>query len=179
MLPITTSFGSIRRWRESDAAALVRHANNRRVWANMSDGFPFPYTHDHALVFLDLVRGQDPTTYFAVATTEEAIGGIGLGLNTDVYRRSAELGYWLGEPYWGRGIMTEAVTRFSDFARRRFDLVRVYARPYAHNRASARVLEKAGFVREAVMRSAAVKDGQVIDQLLYARTWPPAEPEGR
>ena len=166
---IRTSFGMIRPWRREDAAALVKYANNRKVWLNLRDAFPHPYTQADAAAFLQLVERQDPTTFFAIATEMEAIGGIGISINRDVHRLTAEMGYWLAEPYWGRRIMSEAVAKFTQYVFASFPLRRVYAEPYARNAASCRVLEKAGFVLEGRLRSSAIKDGQILDQLLYAR----------
>lgn len=169
MNPITTSFGEIRPWRRADAADLARYANNRTIWINLRDGFPHPYTLQHAHAFLDGVSQQHPVTVCAIATRQETIGGIGITPGQDVHRLTAELGYWLAEPYWGRGWMTETVIAFTDDAFARLGLVRIYAEPYAWNAPSCRVLEKAGFLLEARLRASAVKDGQIIDQLLYAK----------
>lgn len=168
VMPVATWFGSLRPWRAADAEALVRYANNRKVWLNLRDAFPHPYTAASGQAFLDLVGRQNPTTYFAIATPEEAIGSIGISLHQDVHRLTAEMGYWLAEPYWGRGIMSEAVARFTDFAFASFPLVRIYAEPYAGNAASSRVLEKAGYALEGRLRSSVIKDGAILDQLLYA-----------
>src|SRR5581483_8477762 len=118
---------------------------NRKIWLNMQDAFPHPYTQASAAAFLDLADRQDPTTFFALATEHEAIGGVGVSIRQDVHRLTAEIGYWLAEPYWGRGIMTEAVSGFTELALERFGLKRIYAEPYANNAGSCRVLEKAGF----------------------------------
>jgi ribosomal-protein-alanine N-acetyltransferase len=169
MILICTSFGSIRFWCSLDADKLAHYANNRKIWLNMRDGFPHPYTLENARQFLDNVSQQNPMTYFAIATHKEAIGGIGITLNKDVHRLTAELGYWLAEPYWGRGIMTEAVKAFSDYCFDEFGLLRIYAEPYATNEASCHVLEKAGFTLEGRLRSNVVKEGTILDQLLYAK----------
>jgi [ribosomal protein S5]-alanine N-acetyltransferase len=173
MIGIPTSFGEIRPWANSDVPSMVKYANNRKIWINLRDAFPHPYTEQSARGFLDVVARQNPTTFLAIATHEEAVGGIGVSLHSDVHRLTAELGYWLAEPYWGKGIMTEAVARFTDFAFQKFELVRIHAEPYATNPASCRVLEKAGFVLEGRMRSNAIKDGRILDSLLYARVIAP------
>jgi [ribosomal protein S5]-alanine N-acetyltransferase len=169
MLTISTSFGELRPWRHTDAEALVRYGNNRKVWLNLRDGFPHPYTPKDAQVFLERMTRSTPATMFAIATFEEAIGGIGFSPNQDVHRLTAELGYWLAEPYWGRGIMTEAVTKLTDYALEQFGLMRVYAEPYAPNTASCRVLEKAGYTLEGRLRNSVIKDGHILDQFMYAR----------
>jgi RimJ/RimL family protein N-acetyltransferase len=172
MMPIKTSFGQIREWTPRDADALVKYGNNRKIWLNMRDIFPSPYTEARAIAFLEMVERQDPTTSFAIATDTEAIGGIGVSINKDVHRFTAELGYWLGEPHWGKGVMTEAVSKFTECAFDCFNLRRIYAEAYATNASSCRVLEKAGFEFEGRLRSSAVKDGQILDQLLYSRIKP-------
>lgn len=166
---IPTTFGSLRPWTVDDKPSLVRYANNRKVWLNLTDGFPHPYTDASADAFLDMVGRQEPVTFFAIATVEEAIGGIGVSIGSDIHRRTAELGYWLAEPFWGRGIASEAVAAFTTYAFDRFDLVRIHADPFAGNLASCRVLEKAGFVAEGLMRANVIKDGVFLDQWMYAK----------
>jgi RimJ/RimL family protein N-acetyltransferase len=166
---IPTSFGSIRHYQATDADALVKHANSRAVWLNMRDAFPHPYTQSSAQAFLENCRQQNPKTFFAIATPQEAIGGIGLHLHEDVHRLTAEIGYWLGDAFWGKGIMTETLTKFTDFALNEFQLVRIHAEPYANNAASCRVLEKSGYLLEGRLKNSAIKDGRILDQVVYAR----------
>lgn len=137
---------------------------------NLRDSFPFPYTEMDARAWLGAAILQVPETAFAIATEDEAIGGIGLQPQYDVYRTSAEIGYWLGEPFWGKGIATLAVRGLTAHAFKTFDLVRIYASVFAWNPASARVLEKAGYRLEGRMRGAVIKDGKITDQLLYGIT---------
>ncbi len=162
------SLSTIRPWRESDAASLQRHANNRKVSMHLRDRFPFPYELEQAHGFLRWVSTHPSPTVWAVEVDGEAAGGIGLEMHTDVERVSAEIGYWLGESIWGRGVATEAVTAVTAEAFRQFDLTRIYALPFADNVASTRVLEKAGYVREGHLKQSAIKDGQIRDQLLFA-----------
>ncbi len=159
----------IRDWVEGDAYSLVRYANNRRVAKWLRDRFPYPYTEADAQAFLAAVATLNLRTTFAIATDEEAIGGIGLEFGADIHRFTAELGYWLGEPFWGRGIMTDAVRRLTAWAFENFEVHRIYASVFAGNQASARVLEKAGFQREGHLRASVFKEGRVMDQFLYAR----------
>ena len=161
--------GVVRSWRADDASALARHANNRRVWANLRDRFPSPYTIDDAEAWLRHCVRAVPATDFAIEVEGEAAGGIGVVLRGDVERVDAEVGYWLGESHWGRGVMSGAVEAFAPWALERFNLARLHALVFAFNRASARVLEKAGFALEGRLRQSAIKDGVLIDQLLYAR----------
>lgn len=158
----------VRSFREADAVALATHANNRRVWLQLRDRFPHPYTIDDASRFIAFARDADPETDFAVTVGSVVVGAIGLTLHEDVERCSAEVGYWLGEPYWGRGIATLVLAAFTRFAFDTLDLERLYAVPFATNAASRRVLEKAGYQLEGCMRRSAIKDGKMHDQLLFA-----------
>jgi ribosomal-protein-alanine N-acetyltransferase len=159
----------IRDWREEDAEDIARYADNRKIWQNLRDLFPHPYGLKDAKNFLALVFRQEPRTYFAIASAEEAMGAIGLELGSDVHRFTAEMGFWLGEPFWNRGIMTSAVIRFTEYAFERYNLHRIYAEPYVSNPASAKVLEKAGYTLEGTLRANVFKDGRILDQRLYAR----------
>ncbi len=159
---------TIRTWRPDDAESLVRHANNRKIWRNLRDGFPHPYMLTDAQNFIRFALNQQPETIFCIAVGPEAIGGIGFHLNQDVERFSAEIGYWIGENYWGQGIVTAALQAVTAYAIKTHSLLRIYAMPYAWNPASCRVLQKAGFLLEGRMRCSVFKDGQVVDQFLYA-----------
>ena len=157
----------IREWARSDKAALLRFANNRNVWRNLTR-FPHPYTEADAEWWFSLLESMAEPTHWAIEVDGDAAGGIGVRLGEGIHVKSAEFGYWLGEPYWGRGIMTEAAKAVSPYAMRRFGLIRLEAPVFEWNPASMRVLEKCGFVREGVLRASAMKDGQVIDRVLYA-----------
>lgn len=159
----------IRPWSSHDASAVQRHANNRKIWINLRDIFPHPYSLENAHAFLGFVQKEEPRITFAIATDSEAIGCIGLRPGEDVHRKTAELGYWLGEPFWGRGIMSEAVKGFTGWAFEALDLQRIFAEPFASNAASVRVLEKAGFVCEGRLRASVFKDGKILDSFIYAR----------
>jgi RimJ/RimL family protein N-acetyltransferase len=152
-----------------DEPALVKYANERRVSANLRDIFPFPYTIESAQTFLGRACAEQPRSAFAIATPAELIGGIGLRRCDDVYRRSAEIGYWLAVPFWGQGIATRAVRALTDWAFANLDLIRIFAGVFETNPASARVLEKAGFTFEARLRQHVTKHGRSCDELLYAR----------
>jgi ribosomal-protein-alanine N-acetyltransferase len=152
----------------SDATAIARHANNRRVWIHLRDRFPHPYTMRDARTFLTSNIGCVPETTFAIDIDGEAVGGIGVAPMIDVERVSAEIGYWLGEAFWGRGIMTEAVRAITTHAIAQHHLTRIFALPFATNTASCRVLEKAGYTLEARLRRSAIKDGHIVDQCQYA-----------
>jgi ribosomal-protein-alanine N-acetyltransferase len=167
-MQITLTRCAVRSWRTSDADALARHANNRNIWINLRDAFPHPYSKHDAREFLKSLSQRQPETLFAIAVNDEAVGGIGFVLHPDVERVSAEIGYWLAEPFWGRGIATEALAALTAHAIRTHGLTRIYAVPFAWNAASCRVLEKAGYVLEGRLRKSAIKDGTLTDQLQYA-----------
>jgi ribosomal-protein-alanine N-acetyltransferase len=158
----------VRSFRRSDAGSIASHANNRKVWINLRDAFPHPYTLEDAHKFIEFTLSRTPESHFAIVVEGEVVGGIGFKLHEDVERVSAEVGYWLGEAYWGRGIATDALKAMTRYAIDTYGLARVYALPFEWNAPSMRVLEKAGYVLEGRMRRSAVKDGKIIDQLLYA-----------
>lgn len=158
----------LRTWRESDAEAITRHANDRDIWLNLRDRFPHPYRTADAIDYIRSVASQTPPLSFVIVVGDDPAGGIGLRLGEDIEQCSAELGYWIGRRYWGRGIMTAAVRGITAYAFASLDLLRVFALPFTDNAASVRVLEKAGYVREGLLRSSAIKAGRVRDQYLYA-----------
>jgi RimJ/RimL family protein N-acetyltransferase len=158
----------LRAWKPADAPALARHANNPNVARQLRDRFPHPYTIADARQFIQSVAGARPTMLFAMVVDREAVGGIGFFPGADVERFSAEIGYWLAEPYWGRDITGEAIQLISKYAFEVCNLLRLFALPFADNAQSVRVLEKAGYTREATLRASSVKYGQVRDQALYA-----------
>jgi RimJ/RimL family protein N-acetyltransferase len=159
---------TVRPWADEDLPALVRHANNRKIWVNLRDRFPHPYTEENGRAFLAHVAQVARPTIWAIDVDGEAAGSIGIVLLSDVERVSAEIGYWLGETFWGQGIVTEALQAVTRAALRDFELTRIFALPFADNAASVRVLEKAGYALEGHLKQSAIKDGVVRDQLLYA-----------
>ena len=159
---------SIREYEAGDAPALVRHANNRRIWLNLRDRFPHPYTAISAARWLEQVALEKPAVSFAIATRDELVGGIGFALGSDVFRQTAEIGYWLGEAFWNRGIATRAVRAFTEWGFAELALRRIFAGVFESNLASARVLEKCGYVCEGRLRKSILKDGRILDELLYA-----------
>jgi [ribosomal protein S5]-alanine N-acetyltransferase len=164
---IPLSRSTLRAWRRGDEPSLLRHADNRNVWRNLRDRFPHPYTPADADAWIATASTESPVANFAIVVNDEAVGGIGLTLGTDVFGRSAEIGYWLGEPFWGRGIATEAVRAVTEYAFAYFEICRLEAGVFEWNPASMRVLEKAGYTREGRARLAVTKDGRTGDRLLY------------
>lgn len=165
---LTLKTCTVRPWANGDAASLQRHANNRNVSMHLRDRFPFPYEREHATAFLSWLSQQPSPTVWAIEVDGEAVGGIGIELHSDVERVSAEIGYWLGESLWGRGIVSEALSAVTREAFTRYEITRIYAVPFADHPASIRVLEKAGYVREGRMKQSAIKAGRIRDQMLYA-----------
>jgi len=158
----------IRSFASDDMDALVRYANNRKIWLNLRDIFPHPYTKGDAENWLKQVKEQTPEAHFAIASNNECIGSIGITLQFDVKRLSGEIGYWLGEPFWGQGIASRGVSAFTEYAFATYNIIRIYVEVFSNNMASARVLEKAGYVYEGCCRDGVIKDGKILDLFVYA-----------
>ena len=169
-MPLTLERCAVRHWRMDDAPCLAKHGNNRKIWLGLRDLFPHPYTIDDANEFLKRATSQEPATSFCIDIDGSAVGGVGIRIGEDVHRHTAELGYWLSEDFWGHGITSEAVPAVTNYCFENFPLQRIFAEPFAKNVASARVLEKAGFVLEGRLKNNVFKDGEVLDSLLYAKT---------
>jgi ribosomal-protein-alanine N-acetyltransferase len=160
----------LRRWRIEDLDALAGYANNRKIWMNLRDRFPHPYTRVDAEAWIRLcLVEEEPALQFAIDLADEAVGGIGFERLTDVHRLTAEIGYWIGEPFWGRGIASAAVAEATAYGFVRLGLERIQAAVFAENRASVRVLEKSGFTCEGCLRRSVLKDARILDSFLYAR----------
>jgi len=168
-LQIRTPGALLRPWRNDDASLLARHADNPRIAACMRDLFPSPYTINDARRFIARATGPSPGLLLAIEVQGKAAGGIGINPLNDTYRGTAEIGYWLAEPFWGNGIMTDAVRALVPVTFDRTALVRIQAGIFSNNPASMQVLEKCGFVREAVHRKAITKHGMVMDEVMYVR----------
>jgi RimJ/RimL family protein N-acetyltransferase len=146
----------------------VHHANNPLIAQFITDGFPHPYTEAHGKAFIEMACRDQPVHIFAIEVEGKAAGGIGIHPQTDIMRKNAELGYWLGEAWWGQGIITRAIPEIVDFAFKTYDITRIYARPFGTNTASQRVLEKSGFKLEARFEKTVFKNGVYLDELVYA-----------
>lgn len=151
----------------SDAPRLAELANNPKISINLRDAFPSPYTLDNAMIFIDMCSAFKPTQVFAIDYNGEYVGNIGLHPGSDVYRKSAEIGYFLGEPYWNKGIMTEAVKKIVEYGFANLDIVRIHTGIFEYNTASQRVLEKCGFKKEAVFEKAVLKNNQLWNEVRY------------
>jgi RimJ/RimL family protein N-acetyltransferase len=159
----------VRPWLSSDADSLVEHANNINVARQLRDRFPHPYTRKDAKAFLSHASARSDPGNLAIEVDGKAVGGVGYVPGQDVERFSAEIGYWLGEAFWGRGIVTEAVALVTAHAFDQLNFLRLFALPFADNPGSIRVLEKAGYVREGLLRASSVKHGVPKDQFMYAK----------
>ncbi|RCW36633.1 GNAT family N-acetyltransferase [Marinilabilia salmonicolor] len=158
----------LRPFREEDAPVLARLLNNKKIWNNIRDFVPHPYSEQDARDFIAICRKEDPLYTFVVEYEEQLAGVVGVVPQKDVYRISAEIGYWLGEPFWGKGIMTEAVKRMVDYGFNDLNLIRIFTGVFDFNKGSHRVLEKAGFKLECIFRKALIKNGVVCDEYRYA-----------
>ena len=157
----------IRRWNQSDISALTVYLNNKKIWDNCRDSLPYPYTNKDAEQFIQFVLNQEIQNDYCIEINQEAVGNISFIQGTDVDRYNVELGYWLAEPYWSQGIMTEALKRvISDFFLQT-DIMRIYANVFAYNLASMRVLEKVGFRKCDIHQKACFKNKQFIDGHYY------------
>lgn len=160
----------IRKYELSDAKDLAAALSNRKVQDNLRDGLPYPYTEQDGKEFISAMLSADESETFAFAITVDnmVIGSIGIFRQGNIHRQTAELGYYIAEEYWGKGIMTEAVKQICEYVFANSDIIRIYAEPFAYNIASCRVLEKAGFQYEGTLRNNAVKNGKVIDMKMYS-----------
>ncbi len=161
---------TLRLWQKKDRFLLAELANNIKIWNNVRDRLPHPYTLQHAAVFIKYCRKQDPPHILAIEAEGLLAGCIGLELQDDISRISAELGYWIGEPYWGKGIATEAVQYMLKYTFETFpELIRIYARVFEYNKASMKVLEKNGFHLEAVQQRSAIKNNTITDEYIWVK----------
>ena len=160
----------IRKWKLSDAKDLAIALSNKKIQDNLRDGLPYPYTEQDGADYISAMLSADENETFAFAITVEgkAVGSIGVFRQVNIHRQTTELGYYLAEEYWGKGIMTEAVKQICEYVFGKSDIIRIYAEPFAYNAASCRVLEKAGFQCEGVLRKNAVKNGKIVDMKMYS-----------
>lgn len=160
----------IRAWRIQDAGDLATMLNNKNILNNLRDGLPYPYTKKDAEEYITAMISADQTKTFAFAITvdDRVVGSIGIFRCDNIHSRTAEMGYYLGEPYWGKGLGTSAVKQACSYVFQHTDIIRIFAEPFADNAASCRVLEKAGFQLEGILRKNAVKNGRVLDMKMYS-----------
>ena len=159
---------TLRSFELADAERIALLANNKKIWINLRDGFPHPYSVEDAVHFIEKCQKMKPKSVFAIIYKEELCGSIGIFPMQDVYRKSAEIGYWIGEEYWGKGIAARAVEKIVQYGFENFDIVKIFAGIFSNNRASERVLEKNGFIKEAVLKKAVFKNDEFLDEHRYA-----------
>lgn len=161
----------IKRWELSDARDLATALSNKKIQDNLRDGLPYPYTENDGKEFIStmLAANENDTFAFAITVNGKVIGSIGAFRQTNIHNKTAELGYYIAEEYWGKGIMTEAVKQLCDYVFSHTDIIRIYAEPFSYNIGSCRVLEKAGFQYEGTLRSNALKNGNVLDMKMYSK----------
>jgi [ribosomal protein S5]-alanine N-acetyltransferase len=159
----------LRPWSEFDAKKLALIADNKNIADNLRDGFPFPYSVKDARIWLESILSENtPPRFFAILVDNVVVGSIGIVTKTDIYRKNFEIGYFLDEKYWGKGIATRAIKAATSYAFSNFDVVRVYAEPFADNPGSRKALEKAGFTLEATLKRNVIKNGIIKDSCIYA-----------
>jgi len=166
-LSVETQTVILREWKSGDAQAIVMHANNKNIARFLRDSFPSPYTLVDAVHWIQYANRGVNGAQLAIVVDDEVLGSIGVEIKEDVYRKSAELGYWLGQKYWNKGIMTLAVKQMVEYAFSNLNIVRLFAYVFEDNLASCRVLEKAGFGLESVQKLAIYKHGELKDQFIY------------
>ena len=161
---------SIRKWKIEDAEALKNAINNKKVLDNLRDGIPFPYTIDDAKDFITkILKGEENSQYhWAILVDGNVVGNVGVFRQGNVHHLTAEMGYYIAEQYWGKGIMTKVVKDVCEYIFENTDIIRIFAEPYAYNTASCKVLEKAGFELEGILRSNAIKNGKILDMKMYS-----------
>lgn len=154
---------SLRRWRPTDARRLPRHANNIKIWNNVRDHFPHPYTEKDAKAYIAMVLKEKTPSNFAIVINNEAVGGVGYIPGKDIERLSAEIGYWLSEEYWGKGIMSHVLKDITTYIFANTEIIRLFTCVFDHNAASMKVLEKNGFRKVGILKNAGIKNGRIID----------------
>ena len=161
----------IREWKREDASALSTLLNNKKILDNLRDGLPYPYTEEDALFYINscINADKDKQFCFAIVYDNEVVGSIGVFRQDNIHNRTAEMGYYIDENYWGKGIGTQAVKLAVEYVFANSDIVRIYAEPFAENIGSCRILEKNGFVLEGILHKNAYKNGQFRDMKLYAK----------
>lgn len=159
----------LRRWQMEDAMALSIMANNKNIWDNVRDRLPNPYTLQDAKTWIASTKKENPPLNFCVEYDGWVAGSAGILLQDDIYRKSAEVGYFIAEPYWGKGIATKALALLTDYIQTEFDLVRIYAVTFTHNEASKQVLRKNNFYLESIRRNAAIKNNMVLDDMIWVK----------
>jgi len=172
MIELKSGNISLRKFIFSDKERIAELINNKKIWDNLRDLIPFPYTIEDAEDFISICEGENPPMTFAIEYSGELTGVIGLVKQTDIYKRTAEIGYWIGEPFWGKGIATKAVKLIVNYGFNDLRLVRIFTGVFDYNIASQRVLSKVGFKLEGIFENSVVKNGEICDEYRYAKLNP-------
>ena len=157
------------KWNDDDIEALISLANNKNIADTLRDRFPYPYTIEDAKWWVDFQKNLDPKQNFAIRVNDKLAGGIGCDPQHDVNRKNIEIGYWLGEQFWKKGIASEAVKKMTAYIFMNFDVLRIFAPVFEINKASMKVLEKAGYHLEAIHKKAVIKNEVIMDEYLYVK----------
>ena len=166
---ITDGIITLRSLTDDDASTLAKLANNKKIWDNLRDIMPYPYSVDNAIFFIDLVKQEDPQVTFGIEYKGALCGVIGLVAQQDVYKKTAEIGYWIGEPYWNKGIATRAVNLVTSYGFNKLDIVRIHTGVFEYNTASMKVLENCGYKKDGVFEKAIFKNGKTWDEHRYSK----------
>ncbi|SHG25637.1 GNAT family N-acetyltransferase [Dysgonomonas macrotermitis] len=160
----------IRHWKIEDAEDLAEALNNQKILDNLRDGIPFPYTVEDAKEYITTILNADKEAIYAFAITadDKAIGSIGVFRQVNIHSKTAEIGYYIGEPYWGKGFGATALKQTCDYIFQNTDIIRIFAEPFAYNISSCRILEKCGFEYEGTLRKNAIKNGIILDMKMYS-----------
>ena len=159
----------LREFRKTDKDRLVELCNNKKIWDNLRDYIPHPYSAKDAEDFISNCQKEDPVLTFAIEFRGSFTGCIGLVPQKDIYRFSAEIGYWVGEPFWGKGLATRAIQLIVDYGFQQLGMMRIYAGVFDSNKASQKVLEKAGFTFEGISEKAVFKNREFRNEYRYAK----------
>lgn len=159
----------LRPWQKQDAQELAQIANNRNIWNNVRDALPSPYTVMDALQWIAHVNNRSPVLNFAIVFNGRIAGSIGCNPKEDISRKTIEIGYFVGEHYWGKGIATAAVKELAGFIETKLDIIRIEAHVFPQNKASAKVLQKNGFYLESIQRRSVIKNNEILDDHIWVK----------
>ena len=158
----------LREFKNTDAEQIAKLLNNKKIWDNLKDFIPHPYSTDDAKDFITFCQSEKPQKTFIIDEDGLVVGVIGLIVEDDIYRKNAEIGFWLGEPFWNKGYITKAIKKIIDYGFNELDLVRIYACVFENNKASQRVLEKTGFTFDCIFKKAIIKNENILDEYRYS-----------
>jgi len=167
MVIVEKEIYTLRKWNQCDAESLSEYLNNKQIWDNCRDSLPYPYGLDDAHSYIKSIENNEPISDFCIEVNGEAVGNIGFVRGSDIERYNAEVGYWIAEKYWNKGIVTDALKEAVKYYFANSEIVRVFAPVYQHNIASMTVLKKVGFKEYGIAKKGAYKNGRFIDLCYY------------